>query len=100
MRAPWRRAVCVWWAWWPQVRPCRARSSAKVALIEVDGVVRTVRVGAKVDGELRLLRVDARSASLGVDGRAPTQVLQMQSPTGARDRQSGTGRAVGHRAGR
>ena len=67
-----------------------ARAGEGVALIEVDGVVRTVRVGAKVDGELRLLRVDARSASLGVDGQAPTQVLQMQSPTGARDRQSGT----------
>lgn len=56
-----------------------ARAGEGVALIEVDGVVRTVRVGAKVDGELRLLRVDARSASLGVDGQAPTQVLQMQA---------------------
>ena len=58
-----------------------ARAGEGVALIEVDGVVRTVRVGAKVDGELRLLRVDARSASLGVDGQAPTQVLQMQAQT-------------------
>lgn len=48
-----------------------------VALIEVDGVPRTVRVGAVVDGELRLLRVDARSASLGRMGQAPSQVLQM-----------------------
>jgi general secretion pathway protein C len=56
-----------------------ARAGEGVALIEVDGVVRTVRVGAKVDGELRLLRVDARSASLGVDAQAPAQVLQMQA---------------------
>jgi len=51
-----------------------------VALIEVDGVTRTVRVGAVVDGELRLLRVDARSAGLGRVGQAPTQVLQMSPP--------------------
>lgn len=56
-----------------------ARAGEGVALIEVDGVVRTVRVGAKVDGELRLLRVDARSASLGVDAQTPAQVLQMQA---------------------
>lgn len=56
-----------------------ARAGEGVALIDVDGVVRTVRVGAKVDGELRLLRVDARSASLGVDAQSPTQVLQMQA---------------------
>lgn len=51
-----------------------------VALIEVDGVTRTVRVGAVVDGELRLLRVDARSAGLGRVGEAPVQVLQMSPP--------------------
>lgn len=51
-----------------------------VALIEVDGVARTVRVGAVVDGELRLLRVDARSASLGAAGQAPVQVLQISPP--------------------
>ncbi len=39
-----------------------------VALIEVDGVARTVRVGASVDGNLQLLFVDARSASLGEAG--------------------------------
>ena len=54
-----------------------------VALIEVDGVVRTVRVGAAVDGDLRLLRVDARSANLGLLGQAPTQVLQMSPPPAA-----------------
>lgn len=51
-----------------------------VALIEVDGVARTVRVGAAVDGDLRLLRVDARSASLGLAGQAPSQVLQISPP--------------------
>ncbi|MBI3347566.1 MAG: hypothetical protein HY020_10195 [Burkholderiales bacterium] len=51
-----------------------------VALIEVDGVARTVRVGAVVDGDLRLLRVDARSANLGRVGQAPSQVLQMSPP--------------------
>ncbi|KQY89057.1 hypothetical protein ASD35_16230 [Pelomonas sp. Root1444] len=51
-----------------------------VALIEVDGVPRTVRVGAVVDGELRLLRVDTRSASLGLVGQAPTQVLEISPP--------------------
>jgi len=51
-----------------------------VALIDVDGVTRTVRVGAAVDGDLRLLRVDARSASLGRVGQAPSQVLQIMPP--------------------
>lgn len=51
-----------------------------VALIEVDGVTRTVRVGAVVDGELRLLRVGTRSASLGPAGQAPTQVLEIVPP--------------------
>lgn len=60
-----------------------AEAGEGVALIEVDGVARTVRVGAAVDGDLRLLRVDARSASLGVIGQAPTQVLQIMPPAAA-----------------
>jgi len=39
-----------------------------VALIAVDGLPRTVRVGAVVEGELRLLEVRARSVSLGSNG--------------------------------
>jgi hypothetical protein len=65
------------------VAPKNARAADAgegVALIEVDGVPRTVRVGAVVDGELRLLRVDARSASLGLVGQAPTQVLEISPP--------------------
>jgi general secretion pathway protein C len=46
----------------------------------VDGVARTVRVGAVVDGELRLLRVDTRSASLGRFGQAPSQILEISPP--------------------
>lgn len=57
-----------------------AEAGEGVALIEVDGVARTVRVGAVVDGDLRLLRVDARSASLGAAGQAPVQVLQITPP--------------------
>ncbi len=63
------------------VAPRNARAAEAgegVALIEVDGVARTVRVGAVVDGELHLLRVDARSASLGPLGQAPSQTLQIQ----------------------
>ena len=60
--------------------PRAADAGEGVALIEVDGVPRTVRVGAVVDGELRLLRVDTRSASLGVFGQAPAQVLQLSPP--------------------
>lgn len=65
------------------VAPNNARAAEAgegVALIEVDGVARTVRVGAVVDGELRLARVDARSASLGRAGQAPSQVLQISPP--------------------
>jgi general secretion pathway protein C len=65
------------------VAPKNARAAEAgegVALIEVDGVARTVRVGAVVDGELRLLRVNARSAGLGRAGQAPTQVLQISPP--------------------
>ncbi|HEY1129381.1 MAG TPA: hypothetical protein VGF12_08265, partial [Roseateles sp.] len=57
-----------------------AEAGEGVALIEVDGVARTVRVGAIVDGELRLLRVDARSASLGLTGQTPVQVLEISPP--------------------
>lgn len=45
-----------------------AQAGEGVALIAVDGVARTVRVGALVDGNLQLLFVDARSASLGEAG--------------------------------
>ena len=67
------------------VAPKNARAAEAgegVALIEVDGVARTVRVGAVVDGELRLLRVETRSASLGRVGQAPSQVLQISVPAG------------------
>ena len=57
-----------------------AEAGEGVALIEVDGVTRTVRVGAAVDGELHLLRVDARSVSLGRLGQAPSQVLEITLP--------------------
>lgn len=60
-----------------------AEAGEGVALIEVDGVARTVRVGAVVDGELHLLRVDARTASLGRLGQAPSQVLQISPPAAA-----------------
>lgn len=60
--------------------PKAAEAGEGVALIEVDGVARTVRVGAVVDGDLRLLRVDARSASLGVAGQGAAQVLQISPP--------------------
>jgi hypothetical protein len=60
--------------------PRAAAAGEGVALIEVDGVPRTVRVGAVVDGELRLLRVDARSASLGRLGEAASQVLEISPP--------------------
>lgn len=57
-----------------------AEAGEGVDLIEVDGVARTVRVGAIVDGDLRLLRVDARSASLGLSGQSAVQVLQISPP--------------------
>jgi len=65
------------------VAPKNARAAEAgegVALIDVDGVARTVRVGAVVDGELHLLRVDTRSASLGRLGQAPSQVLEISPP--------------------
>lgn len=50
-----------------------------VALIAVDGVARTVRIGALVDSDLKLLAVDARSASLGRSGVVSLS-LQMEAP--------------------
>lgn len=50
-----------------------------VALIAVDGVPRTVRIGAVLEGELRLLAVDARSAKLG-QGGAVTLTLNLAPP--------------------
>jgi len=67
------------------VAPRSARGSEAgegVALIAVDGVARTVRVGAAVDGELRLLAVNARSASLGQAGVVSLS-LQLAAPTTA-----------------
>jgi len=45
-------------------------------------VARTVRVGAVVDGELRLLAVNARSASLGQAG-VESLNLQLAAPAAA-----------------
>lgn len=59
-----------------------AREGEGVALIAVDGIARTVRVGAAIDGELRLLAVDARSASLGRDG-VPSMNLKLAAPSAA-----------------
>lgn len=80
--------------------PRSADSGEGVALIEVDGVARTVRVGATVDGDLQLLRVEARSASLGRPGQAPSQVLQISPAAGAIDRLVAAGCAVTGGAGR
>lgn len=49
-------------------RPSARQAGEGVALIAVDGVARTVRVGALLDGDLRLLVVDKRSAGLGHAG--------------------------------
>jgi len=49
-------------------RPAARQAGEGVALIAVDGVARTVRVGALLDGDLRLLTVDKRSAGLGRAG--------------------------------
>lgn len=59
-----------------------AHAGEGVALIAVDGVARTVRIGARVDGELQLLSVNARSASLGRDG-LPALSLELATPTPA-----------------
>lgn len=67
------------------VAPKTARSAHAgegVALIAVDGVARTVRVGALVEGNLRLLKVDGRSASLG-DAGVTSLTLQMTDPAPA-----------------
>lgn len=54
-----------------------------VALIAIDGApARPVRVGAAVDGELRLLALDARSASLG-QGGVTTMTLRLEAPAAA-----------------
>jgi general secretion pathway protein C len=50
-----------------------------VALIAVDGVARTVRVGALVDTDLQLLAVEARSVSLG-RGDVVSLSLQIEAP--------------------
>ena len=64
-------------------RTARAQQAGEgVALISVDGVSRTVRVGAWVDTELRLLAVDARSASLG-QGGVVSLTLQIAPPLDA-----------------
>lgn len=49
-----------------------------VALIAVDGKpARPFRLGATVDGDLALVAVEQRSASLGSRGGAPTMVLEL-----------------------
>ncbi len=53
-----------------------------VALIAVDGVPRTVRVGAVIDGELQLVSVSAHSAGLGRDG-VVSMNLQLAAPAPA-----------------
>ena len=57
-----------------------AQAGEGVALIAVDGVPRTVRVGAVIEDELQLLSVDARSAQLGKGGVA-SLTLQLAAPT-------------------
>ncbi len=59
-----------------------AQAGEGVALIAVDGVPRTVRVGAEIENGLRLLAVDARSARLGT-GDQPGMTLQMAAPSQA-----------------
>ena len=61
-------------------RPAAQQAGEGVALIAVDGVARTVRVGAVLDGDLRLLTVDKRSAGLG---RAGVVSLTLQIVPGA-----------------
>jgi len=56
-----------------------AESGEGVALIAVDGVARTVRVGAPLEEGLQLLAVNARSASIGKDGVSSFQ-LQLEAP--------------------
>jgi len=56
-----------------------AQAGEGVALIAVDGVARTVRVGASLEEGLQLLAVNARSASIGKDGVTSFQ-LQLAAP--------------------
>ncbi len=53
-----------------------------VALIAVDGVARTMRIGATLEGDMQLLALDARSASLGRGG-VISMVLQLATPDAA-----------------
>ena len=57
----------------------RGAAGEGVALIAVDGVARTVRIGALVDTDLQLLAVEARSVSLGRGGLVSLS-LQMEAP--------------------
>ena len=50
-----------------------------LALIAVDGVLRTVRVGAVVDGDWRLVAVERRSARISQNG-AGDVTLQLAAP--------------------
>ena len=50
-----------------------------VALIAVDGVARTMRIGATLEGDVQLLALDSRSASLGRGG-VISMVLQLAKP--------------------
>lgn len=63
-----------------------SRAGEGLALIAVDGVARTVRIGAVLDGDLRLMALDKYSASFGANG-VVSMTLQMapQAPaaTGA-----------------
>ena len=60
-----------------------AQQQEGVALISIDGATpRAVRVGAAVDGDLRLLSVDVRSAALGRGGVAAVR-LQLEAPAPA-----------------
>jgi len=58
------------------------QASEGVALIAVDGVARTVRIGASVDGELQLLALTSRSASLG-QGGVVSLTLELAAPAPA-----------------
>ena len=67
------------------VAPKSARAATAgegVALISVDGVARTVRVGAVLDGDLKLLGLNARSAAIGKDG-VISMNLQLSAPSAA-----------------
>ncbi|MDC8785464.1 hypothetical protein [Roseateles koreensis] len=60
----------------------QSRAGEGVALIAVDGVARTVRIGAVLDGDIRLIAVDKHSAKLGAAGVVSIQ-LQMAAPVSA-----------------